>query len=202
MNAIVVASTLQRNSRPQPRGLEKMPNAIHVHLMINHAPLFGELFALSLLAAAGALRNRTLLRTALLVVLITGLASIPVFFSGRRAADAIGKVEGIDQEAIDPHEEAAERFLFIAVVASLAAVAALVRPGRATIGVAAALTLLALGQAGWTAMLGGLIHHNELRHQLARGVPLTDVSKNRDHTSPYLIATAAAAVEDVPDHAD
>ena len=140
-----------------------MPNAIHVHLMLNHAPLFGELFAAALLLAAAAARSKTLLRTALGVVLITALASIPVFFSGRAAADVIGKVVGIDQEAIDPHKEAAERFLFVAEAAGLAAVAALLRPGRTTIGVATVLTLLSLGLAGWTAERGGLIHHNELR---------------------------------------
>src|SRR5258708_10754111 len=121
-----------------------MPNAMHLHLMLNHAPLFGELFAAALLLAAAMGRGRTLLHTALAVVLITGLASIPVFFSGRAAADAIGKVEGIDQRAIDPHEEAAERFLFVAEAAGLAAVAALLRPGRTTIRLPTALTLLAL----------------------------------------------------------
>src|SRR5260221_8072838 len=72
----------------------KMPNAMHLHLMLNHAPLFGELFASALFLTAAAARSRTLLRTALGVVLITALASIPVFFSGHAAADAIGKVEG------------------------------------------------------------------------------------------------------------
>src|SRR5258708_5103168 len=142
-----------------------MPNAMPLHLMLNHAPLFGELFAAALLLAAAMARSRTLLRTALAVVLTTALASIPVFFSGRAAADAIGKVEGIDQQAIDPHEEAAERFLFVAEAAGLAAVAALFRPGRTTISVATVLTLLALGLAGWTAERGGLIHHNELRQR-------------------------------------
>jgi hypothetical protein len=140
-----------------------MPNAMHLHLMLNHAPLFGELFAVGLFLIAAVARSRTLLRTALGVVLITALASIPVFFSGHAAADKIGKVEGIDQEAIDPHEEAAHQFLFVAEAAGLAAVVALIRPGRATVGVAVVLTLVSLGLAGWTAEKGGLIHHNELR---------------------------------------
>src|SRR5713226_1948163 len=140
-----------------------MPNAMHLHLMLNHAPLFGELFAAALLLAAAMARSKTLLRTALGVVLITALASIPVFFTGRAAADAIGKVEGIDQEAISPHEEAAERFLIAASAAGVAAVVALVRLRRTTIAIAAALTLLSFGLAGWTANRGALIHHQELR---------------------------------------
>jgi hypothetical protein len=143
---------------------------MHLHLMLNHAPLFGELFASALFLAAALARSRTLLRTALGLVVITALASIPVFLSGRAAADAIGKVEGIDQEAIDPHEEAAERFLFVAEAAGVTALAALLRPGRFTIGVAALVTLVSLGLAGWTAEKGGLIHHNELR-QRAEAIP-------------------------------
>src|SRR5258707_12340625 len=147
--------------------MNNLPNAMHLHLMLNHAPLFGELFASGLLLAAAVFRNKTLLRTALSVVLLTGVATIPVFLSGRQAADAIGKVEGIDQEAIDPHEDAAERFLIVAEAAALAAIAGLVWPGRVTIGVAGLLTLLSLGQAGLTADPGGLIHPNKLRHHVA-----------------------------------
>jgi hypothetical protein len=146
------------------------PNAIHLHLIFNHAPVFGELFAVALLLAAGVLRNTTLLRTALAVVILTALGAIPVLFTGRAAADAIGKVEGIDQEAIGPHEDAAERFLIAASVAGVAAVVAMVRPGRAAIAVASILTLLSFCMAGWTANRGALIHHQELReHVTAKG---------------------------------
>ncbi len=141
----------------------QIPNAIHLHLILNHAPVFGELFAVGLLLAAAVARNTTLLRTALAVVILTALGAIPVFFTGRAAADAIGKLEGIDQEAISPHEEAAERFLIAASAAGVAAVVALVRPARTTVAIAAVLTLLSFGLAGWTANRGGLIHHQELR---------------------------------------
>jgi len=100
----------------------QFPNAIHLHLIINHAPVFGELFAVALLLAAAVARSITLLRTALAIVILTALGAVPVFFTGRAAADAIGRVEGIDQEAIGPHEDAAERFLLAASVAGVAAV--------------------------------------------------------------------------------
>jgi hypothetical protein len=143
-----------------------LPSPIHLHLILNHAPVFGELFAAALLIAAAVLRSKTLLRTALAVVILTALGAVPVFFTGRAAADAIGKFEGIDQEAIGPHEEVAERFLIAASAAGVAAVIALLRPGRATIAIAAALTLLSFGLAGWTANRGALIHHQELRERV------------------------------------
>jgi hypothetical protein len=142
------------------------PNATHLHLILNHAPVFGEIFAALLLLAAAMRRSTTLLRTALAVVILTAPAAIPVFFTGRAAAEAIGKVEGIDQEAIGPHEEAAERFLIAASAAGVAAIAALVRPRRITIAIASILTLFAFGIAGWTANRGAMIHHQELRERV------------------------------------
>jgi hypothetical protein len=139
------------------------PNAIHLHLILNHAPVFGELFAALLLLTAAGLRSTTLLRTALAIVILTALGAIPVFFTGRAAADAIGKVDGIDQEAIAPHEAVAERFLIAAAAAGVAAVVALVLPGRTTIAIVSMLTLLSFGLAGWAANRGALIHHQELR---------------------------------------
>ncbi len=169
----VAQHTARRDaSPPQARRLHSFggqnmslhfPNAIHLHLILNHAPVFGELFAAVLLLAAAVLRSTTLLRTALAVVILTALGAIPVFFTGRAAADAIGKVEGIDQEAIGPHEEAAERFLIAASAAGVAAVVALVWPRRLTIALVSVLTILSFGLAGWTANRGALIHHQELR---------------------------------------
>jgi hypothetical protein len=142
------------------------PDAIHLHLILNHAPVFGELFAALLLLVAAVLRSVTLLRTALAVVILAALGAVPVFFTGRAAADAIGKVEGIDQEAIGPHEEAAERFLIAVSAAGAAAIVALVRPRRATIAIVSILTLLSFGMAGWTANQGAMIHHQELRERV------------------------------------
>jgi hypothetical protein len=169
------------------------PNAIHLHLILNHAPVFGELFAAALLLAAAVVRSTTLLRTALIVVILTALGAMPVFFTGRAAADAIGKVEGIDQEAIGPHEEAAERFLIAASVAGVAAVVALVWPRRLTIALVSVLTILSSGLAGWTANRGALIHHQELRrHVTGQGASQRTGRATARPRAPATTATTAA----------
>ncbi len=164
------------------------PNAIHLHLILNHAPVFGELFAVGLLLAAAVVRSTTLLRTALAVVILTALGAIPVFFTGRAAADAIGKVEGIDQEAIGPHEDSAERFLIAAGLAGAAALVALVRPRLSTIAIASALTLISFGAAGWAANRGALIHHNELRGPPQIGPNSGKVTTSRELVDPTFAA--------------
>jgi hypothetical protein len=142
-------------------------NAMHLHLILNHAPLFGELFASALLAAAAPARSRTLLRTALVVLVATAAISIPVFFTGRRAADSIGKFQGVSQEAIDPHASSAEAFLAVGELAGLAAGVVLwlgqnkfTQWGVAVVGT---LTAAALILALRTAYLGGAIRHDEIR---------------------------------------
>ncbi len=136
-------------------------NAPHLHLILNHSPLFAELAALLLLAAGGALRRRDLVDAALVAAIATAPLAAATFVSGRAAADAVGRIDGIDQEAIGPHEEAAEIFAAVATVAALAAGAAL-RWRRVT-AVAAAAVVVALAIGLWTAERGGAIHHPESR---------------------------------------
>lgn len=146
-------------------------NAMHLHIVLNHAPLFGELFASALLVAAAPARNRTLLRTALVVLIATAVISIPVFFTGRRAADSIGRFEGVSQEAIDPHERSAKAFLVAGELAGLAA-GLVLWPGRDRftpwrVAVVGALNGAALILAMRTAYLGGAIRHDEIREKVA-----------------------------------
>ena len=136
-------------------------NAPHLHLIVNHSPLFAELAALLLLAAGAALRKRDLVTAALAAAILAAPLAGAAFFSGRATAEVIGRTEGVDQEAIGPHEEAAEVFAVVAILAAIAAGAALRWP-RAT--PAAALGIVAaLGAGMWTAERGGFIHHREIR---------------------------------------
>jgi fructose-1,6-bisphosphatase class II len=143
-------------------------NAPHLHLIVNHSPLFAELAALLLLAAGAALRKRDLVTAALAAAVLAGPLAAAAFFSGRATAEVIGRTEGVDQEAIGPHEEAAEAFAVVAVLAAIAAGAALRWP-RAT--PAAALGIIAaLGAGTWTAERGGFIHHREIRATSLRAI--------------------------------
>jgi len=88
-------------------------NAPHLHLIVNHSPLFAELAALLLLAAGAALRKRDLVAAALIAAILAAPLAVAAFFSGRATAEVIGRTEGVDQEAIGPHEESAEVFAVV-----------------------------------------------------------------------------------------
>lgn len=51
-----------------------MISGVHLHLLVNHAPVFGALFALALLAASFIWAPEVLRRTALVVLVGTALA--------------------------------------------------------------------------------------------------------------------------------
>lgn len=137
----------------------------HIHLLLNHAPLFGALFGTALLAVALARRNE-LLRPALYVLILAGLASIVVYFTGEPAADALANApEGL----VDRHEDmAGVSTVFTGLVAIAAALALLTtarfpRLARLMNGTVLVLALGASGLLAWTANLGGQIQHQEIR---------------------------------------
>ena len=145
-------------------------NFAHLHLVLTHFPPVLSLGA-AISAAAGILlprRRRELVQPALLLLIVVGATMPLVYIAGDRAADSIGRVEGIQQEAIAPHQHAATIALSVSIGAALIAVALLVVEQRRG-GLSSVLRLLVLVVAiasaasiGWTAGLGGAIHHPEI----------------------------------------
>ncbi len=137
-------------------------NAAHLHLILNHIPVLGELVGAVMLLAGMKRHSATAIRAALLSIIASGAVAVPVFLSGRRAAQAVGHVDGVVQEAIGPHEEAAQLFLGGAITAAVLAAIALAapRPWITPFALAAALIASFLGLRA--AALGGRIHHPEI----------------------------------------
>src|SRR2546428_2633086 len=91
-----------------------------------------------------------------------------VYLAGDRAADSIGKVEGVQQDAIAPHQHAATIALATSMGAALIAGGLLIIDRRSG-SLSPAFRILVLGAAiafalaiGWAAPLGGAIHHPEI----------------------------------------
>jgi hypothetical protein len=145
----------------------------HIHLAINHSPLFAELFALCL-AVFGLLKARREFVTAgLVVAIISALCAIGADWSGGGAADFLTKANpplaGVDTKAIGPHDDAAGVFLTASCITGGMAIIALfighrrgARPRWLELVTALAI-LISLALSGYTALLGGRIHHQEER---------------------------------------
>jgi len=136
-------------------------NFAHVHLVLTHFPPV--LSVLSVISAA-----TRAIRLALLLMIVVGVMMPVVYIAGDRAADTIGRVDGVQQEAIAPHQHAATIALSVSICTALVA-AGLLIVERRTGGLSSTLRVLALAAAvasalpiGWAAALGGAIHHPEI----------------------------------------
>jgi uncharacterized membrane protein len=145
-----------------------MFSGAHLHLLVNHAPIFGSLFALALLVASYFTSADVLRRTAFVVLIATAIAGTAADLSGDAAKDAIRGFPGVKREVIDAHEEMADKAYILADVLGVLALGGLMRwrrrplPTSATL-VAVLATAFVGGAMVYTGLLGGQIRHTEVR---------------------------------------
>ena len=146
-------------------------SVVHLHLAINHSPLYTELFALILMVIGMVRRNRTLITSGLVVTVIAGLCAIAAAITGNGAADFIDHsppIAGVDKMAIGEHDAAATYLLWAACITGGLAIIALwigrkrERPRWVEMLVTIAI-LFSLTVVARVALLGGRIHHPEVR---------------------------------------
>jgi hypothetical protein len=142
--------------------------ATHVHLVLNHVPILGVLFAGALFLIAAALRSTQFQRVALAVAVVAALSAVPVYLTGEPAEDAVEHAAGVSETVIDRHADAAEAALIaVAVLGAISLLgivgwwraAALPAPLVASVLLVAAVTG---GLFAWTGYLGGQIRHPEI----------------------------------------
>ena len=142
---------------------------VHLHLLLNHIPILGTLFAL-VLGLYGALRRQpAVVRAAFLALIVTGIGSVATLRTGEGAEEAVEHLPGVSERIIHEHEEAAETANIAAVVLALLALGALVwRRKEPDLGMPATVIVLvgAVVVGGLmvrTGNLGGQVRHTEIR---------------------------------------
>ncbi len=141
---------------------------VHLHLLLNHVPVVGTLFALLLFAAAIVRPQTVSIRFALGFSAALAVVGVAVYFTGGAAEEAVENLAGVTERAIEQHEEAAEvSTIAMSLVGALSVIALVIfRKGRVPPWVGAAGfagTIVLSGLMGWTANLGGQIRHTEIR---------------------------------------
>ena len=143
-----------------------------MHLALTHVPVILSLAGLTMLIVAFIIKSNTLTKTSYIIVLVAGIAALPVFFSGEGAEEAIENIPGVSEAVIERHEEVAKLAIISIAVAGVGALAALLsfKWQRATSMFKITVLLLALTSGGLmaqTAHLGGQIRHTEIRNGVA-----------------------------------
>ncbi|MDH3205156.1 MAG: hypothetical protein OEO79_01010 [Gemmatimonadota bacterium] len=143
-------------------------NAAHLHLLVNHLPLFASLFAAGVLAYALYRNLPALVNVGLVLALVAGVGAFAASQTGERAEGVVEELPGVTETAIEAHEGAAEAATWAAIVTGLLALGGLALPDRAQrtqrlVAMATlALTLLTFALVARAANLGGMIRHTEI----------------------------------------
>ena len=144
-------------------------NQAHIHLIVNHVPIVGSLFALILLGVVVLRQNDTLTQAGLVAVLAAGLLCLPAQLTGEGAAAIVQDMPRVSRALIANHAAAAElAFWVLESAAALALFGLLLRKNQSPKArLLALLTLLAavlsFGLLARAGNLGGQIRHTEIR---------------------------------------
>jgi hypothetical protein len=160
-------------------------NWAQFHLALNHFPLIGAIFGFLILGWGLIRRNDSVISVGLVLTIFAGLIAIPVFLSGEPAEEIVEHLPGVVESFISSHEDFAKFALISAIISGIVGLAALIyiriRPQGAIRTVlllgTLALTAITAGMMGWTAKLGGMVRHTEVRAAGEQTVPSTTENK-------------------------
>lgn len=144
-------------------------NRAHVHLLINHAPMFTFLLGLLVLFIGRLRRSAEITMVALVLFVTAAVVTVPTYLSGQGSSRILKGLEGMDREVTKNHSSAAQFALICSLILGAVAVWALLewrRTGdlagrtRMIVWVVALFTTAVMMRASY---LGGAVRHTEAR---------------------------------------
>ncbi len=88
-------------------------NPAHYHLVLNHLPIIVPVIGLLVMIGGHIFRVEAVKRTAYFIFIFGALCTIPAFATGEGAEETIEDIQGISEQLINIHEEAAESFAIL-----------------------------------------------------------------------------------------
>lgn len=144
-------------------------NNAHLHLVVNHLPIIFPIVGVIILLIAIFTKSDISKRNAYIVFILGAVASVAGMATGEGAEDAIENIQGVSENLMHRHEEAAEIFAgmsyFLGAVSLLGFLTSyrnfsLDKLMPVTILIVAGVSLYFAQEAGRT---GGEIRHTEIR---------------------------------------
>ena len=132
---------------------------IHLHLMVNHLPVVLALLGAVASVIALIVKRAGVWRYAAVTMLLAGLLAPVALLSGGQAEDAAEDAWYVSRAAIHDHEEAAEKAMWVTVVAGAVAVVALWKKGPRWRLAMAVVAVVAAGAMIYASFEGGEIVH-------------------------------------------
>ncbi len=96
-------------------------DAVRLHLVFNHAPIFWIGLGLLLFLFGLFRKNRSLIGAGLFSFVLAGIAVIFVYLSGHNAEELVEHLPGISEAYLEKHEEAAEVAFYTTLLLGISA---------------------------------------------------------------------------------
>lgn len=142
-------------------------NAAQIHLALNHVPLFLSLTGGLILILGMIRKNESFINLSLFLIIAAALFTAPVFLTGEGTEEIVEGIPGIQESAIENHEDMAKISLIVIVITGIAGLAALLfrkntRIKALFMPLVLLLSLASFAVMAQTAHLGGKIRHTEI----------------------------------------
>jgi hypothetical protein len=167
LNAIEVAEQDRVIVRFIVRGKSSV-NAAHIHLVVNHAPLFAAIFGTVLVAYAMERRQRAVQIVGYSTLIVAEIAAAVAYATGGGAEHAVEGLPGVTEALVERHQYVATVALIVTALLGSLGIAGLYQAVRGSSSGAVAYAAVTVGCAaflilGYASNLGGQIRHTEIR---------------------------------------
>lgn len=163
-------------------------DAAHIHLILNHIPVLGAVATLCLVVLADFKEDKAFTKLALQFMVLIGMLTLPVYFSGEPAEELIEHLPGVTETFIEEHEKFANFGFALTELVGVIGLIGLylfrknpesVKKYWRSIQVVALVNAVVMFA---TANLGGQIRHTEIRKAGAVSQPTGDTrSSEQEH---------------------
>ncbi|NUM30896.1 MAG: hypothetical protein HUU47_01050 [Bacteroidetes bacterium] len=92
---------------------------VHIHLLINHIPILGGIFATALIFFGIILKNETVKKVAYFTFIVSALFVLPANKSGEGAEEIVEKIAGVNERMIEHHEEKADFAMWSSIITGI-----------------------------------------------------------------------------------
>ena len=141
---------------------------VHLHLLITHLPVFGSILGALVLVHGLWTRTNQTKNAAYFVFILSAIGAAIAYLTGEGAEEAVEKIQGVLENKIELHEDAAMYALIsliaVGVTSSIALVVSRFKPTlvKSTAIIILFLSLVSFGLVARTGYLGGQIRHTEI----------------------------------------
>lgn len=159
-------------------------NAAHIHLLVNHLPVFGSLLGGFVLIHGMWTKSPQTKIAAYNLFILSAIGACIAYFTGEPAEEAVEKISGVAESAIERHEDFALAALISFVVLGLLSVFGMLitlkqsifmRQIAIVILFCTMISFVLVARAGY---LGGQIRHTEISNSNA--APMQNGAEEKD----------------------